>query len=78
MTDFIIVKIETCSPPLYHSPNRWVPATPTTINEEDEDRLAELNCVFEKGENKANNFSSQQEKSEEKCKAGTLRPYKTI
>ena len=72
-----------CSPPLYHSPNRWVPATPTTADEhEEEDSLAEMNFVFQNNEIKTSSFSSQQPKQQcrpnEKCKTGTLRTYNTI
>ena len=67
-----------CSPPLYQSPNRWVPATPTTIDEEEEDRLGEMNFVFETSEIKTKNISSQQERPKENCKTGTFRTYNTI
>ena len=69
-----------CSPPLYHSPNRWVPATPTTADEhEEEDSLAEMNFVFQNNEIKTSSFSSQQQcRPNEKCKTGTLRTYNTI
>ena len=75
-----VVKIEECpcSPPLYQSPNRWVPATPTTIDEEEEDRLGEMNFVFDTSEIKTKNISSQQERPKEKCKTGTFRTYNTI
>ena len=71
-----------CSPPLYHSPNRWVPATPTTADEqEEEDSLVEMNFVFQNNKIKTANFSSQQLQRPqpiEKCKTGTLRTYNTI
>ena len=70
--------VSPCSPPLYQSPNRWVPATPTTIDEEEEDRLGEMNFVFQRSEIKTKNILSQQERPKEKCKTGTLRTYNTI
>ena len=71
------------SRPLYHSPNRWVPATPTTADEhEEEDSLVEMNFVFQNNKIKTVNFSSQQQQqrkqANEKCKTGTLRTYNTI
>ena len=71
-----------CSRPLYHSPNRWVPATPTTADEqEEEDSLVEMNFVFQNNKIKTANFSSQQLQRPqpiEKCKTGPLRTYHTI
>ena len=80
-TDQEYFDLSPCSRPLYHSPNRWVPATPTTADEqEEEDSLVEMNFVFQNNKIKTANFSSQQQRQQlnEKCKTGTLRTYNTI
>ena len=71
------------SPPLYQSPNRWVPATPTTADEyEETDTLGEMNFIFQNSEIKTKEISSQQvvggSNKDKNCKTGSIRTYNTI
>lgn len=71
------------SPPLYQSPNRWVPATPTTADEyEETDTLGEMNFIFQNSEIKTKEISSQQvvggSNNDKNYKTGSIRTYNTI
>ena len=71
------------SPPLYQSPNRWIPATPTTADEyEENDTLGEMNFIFQNSEIKTKKISSQQvfhgSKKDDNYKTGSMRTFNTI
>ena len=71
------------SPPLYQSPNRWVPATPTTADEyEETDTLGEMNFIFQNSEIKTKEISSQQvvggSNKDKNYKTGSIRTFNNI